>query len=57
MCLYTRQCVLAVGGGAGMRVSFKEMKAELEMEELEGQRAASKTSASPASQFFSTCPL
>lgn len=41
----------------GTRVSFKKMIEELEMEELEGQGAVSKTSASTPPQFFSIlCP-
>lgn len=47
------QCVLGMGERVGIRVSFQEMIDELEKEELEGKKATSKTSASPAPQLFS----
>lgn len=46
----------SVGGRVGIRVSFKEMIGDLEKEELEGQKAISKTSASPPPQLFSILP-
>lgn len=54
--LYMCQGVLPMGGRVGVRLSFKEMIGELEREELEGQKATSKTSASPLHNSSLFCP-